>query len=128
MTNRETEKKLRCLIPQEEIATLVRRVAQELDRDYQDRSPVVEGMLKGAFVYVADLVRQLQTPIRNIEFIRLASYGASTVSAGRVVVVTGLPKGTVTGQDVILIEDIVDTGLTTNAALRYLRRDKPASL
>src|SRR5262249_12057302 len=107
MTNREMEKKLRCLIPQEEIATIVRRVAQELDQDYKDRSPVLVGVLKGSFVYVADLVRQLQTPIRNIEFIRLASYGASTVSSGRVLVVAGLPKGTVTGQDVILVEDIV---------------------
>lgn len=117
-----------CLISQEEIATVVRRVAQELDRDYKNRSPVLVGMLKGAFVYLADLVRHMQTPIRNIEFIRLSSYGASTVSSGRAVVVTGLPKGTVTGQDVILIEDIVDTGITTRAALRYLRRDKPASL
>jgi len=122
------EKKLRCLIPQEEIATMVRRVAQELDQDYKDRSPVLVGILKGAFVYLADLIRHLKTPIRNIEFIRLSSYGVSTISSGRAVVVTGLPKGTVTGQDVILIEDIVDTGITTTAALRYLRRDKPASL
>lgn len=122
------EKKLICLISPEEIATIVRRVAQELDRDYENRSPVLVGMLKGAFVYLADLIRHMQTPIRNLEFIRLSSYGASTVSSGRALVVTGLPKGTVTGQDVILIEDIVDTGITTRAALRYLRRDQPASL
>jgi len=114
------EKRLVCLISQEEIAAIVKRVAQELDRDYAHRSPVLVGMLKGAFIYLADLVRHMKTPIRNMEFIRLSSYGASTVSSGHAVVVTGLPKGTVTGQDVILVEDIVTNLPPSGCALSWI--------
>jgi hypoxanthine phosphoribosyltransferase len=121
-------KELDCLITQKEINAIVRRLAQEIDRDYAHRSPVLVGVLKGAFIYLADLVRKMKTPIRSIEFLRLSSYGASTVSSGRAVVVMGLPKETVQNQDIILVEDIVDTGITTVAAMRYLKRYKPASL
>ena len=116
------------LFSREELAAAIKRLAQELDRDYRHRCPVVVGILKGAFVFLADLVRQMETSLRSIEFLRLSSYGPGTVSSGRARVVMGLPAQAVAGQDVIIVEDIVDTGITTAAALRYLRRLRPASL
>ncbi len=122
------ERKLVHLISEEKIAATVRRLAQELDRDYQNRSPMLVGVLKGAFIFLADLVRNMKTPLYSIEFMRLSSYGSSTVSSGQAEVVIGLPEEIVRGQDVVLVEDIVDTGITTATALDYLRRYQPASL
>jgi len=115
------------LFSREELAGAVKRLAQELDRDYRHRCPVVVGILKGAFVFLTDLVQQMEAPLRSIEFL-LSSYGAGTVSSGRAKVVMGLSAQVIEGQEVILVEDIVDTGITTTAALRYLRRLRPASL
>ena len=115
-------------LSKEELAVTIRRLAGELDRDYCQRSPVLVGVLKGAFIFLADLVRCMDTPVRSVEFLALSSYGAATVSPGRARVVAGLPPQWVKGQDVILVEDIVDTGITTLTALRYLRRLQPASL
>ncbi|MGK7917266.1 MAG: hypoxanthine phosphoribosyltransferase, partial [Prochloraceae cyanobacterium] len=121
-------KQLVPLISQEQIAATVRQLAQELDRDYEHRSPMLVGILKGSFIFLADLVRNMKTPISNIEFIRLSSYGSSTISAGQAEVVVSLPEKAVRSQHVVLIEDIVDTGITTDTALRYLRQYQPASL
>ena len=65
------------LISQAEIVSTVRRLALEIERDHQDRSLVLIGILKGSFIFLADLVRQIQIAIENIEFIRLSSYGSS---------------------------------------------------
>ncbi len=116
------------LISQQEIAAGVLRLAGELDWDYGAGTPTVVGILRGCFIFLADLVRQMQTPLRSIEFLRLSSYGGGTVSAGRSRMVMGLPQEAVAGRDVIVVEDIVDTGITTTAALRYLSRRRPASL
>lgn len=122
------ERKPVLLFSRKELATGVKRLAQELDRDYRHRYPIVVGILKGAFVFLTDLVQQMETPLRSIEFLRLSSYGPGTVSSGRARVVMGLPVQVIEGQEVIMVEDIVDTGITTAAALRYLRRLRPASL
>ena len=89
---------------------------------------MIVGVLKGGFIFLADLVRQLKTPVRGIEFMQVASYGAGTASSGRPKIVRGIPAEEITGQDVIVVEDIVDTGITTAAVLRYLRRHHPASV
>lgn len=120
--------KLTPFISRQEIADTVQRLAQEIDRDYAHRSPLLIGVLKGSFIFLADLVRQMDVAVRSIEFIRYASYDSGTVTSGRPRMALGLPRSTVEGQDVVLVEDIVDTGITTDAALRYLRRRKPASL
>ena len=116
------------LVSQEEIAAVVHRIAAELDRDYAGRSPLLVGILNGAFVFLADLMRQMDTPIRGIAFIRVSSYGSGTTSSGKAEITLGLPQAVVKEQDVILVEDIVDTGISAVAALRYLRRHGPASL
>ncbi|MGB5712176.1 MAG: hypoxanthine phosphoribosyltransferase, partial [Waterburya sp.] len=116
------------LISQAEIVSTLKRLALELDRDYQDHSLVLVGILKGSFIFLADLVRELQIPINNIEFIRLSSYGSSMVSSGQAKITMSPPAKAIAGQDVLLIEDIVDTGTTTDTALRYLQNFQPASL
>lgn len=119
---------LTLLVSQQEIDATVRRLAQDIDRDYGDRSPVVVGVLKGSFIFLADLVRQIQTPIQRIELMRLSSYGAATTSSGAVKVLMDLPAELISGQDVILVEDIVDTGRSTAVALQNLVACHPASL
>ena len=112
----------------EAIDNAVRRLARELDRDYADRSPVLVGVLKGGFIFLADLLRRMQVSVINVEFLRLSSYAANTVSSGAPRIVAGLSDEAVRNRHLVLVEDIVDTGLTTTAALKYLRKKKPASI
>ncbi len=124
------------LISQAEIASTVRRLALEIERDHQDSSLVLIGILKGSFIFLADLVRQIDIPIENIEFLRLSSYGSSMVSSGQATITMSLSDKArrkadlfeIAGKDIVLVEDIVDTGITTDTALRYLQNYQPASL
>ncbi len=112
----------------EEIAAAVGRLAAELDRDYRGRSPALVGVLNGGFIFTADLVRQMHTGIRRVEFVKAASYGSGQTSSGKARIEKGLPAEAVRGQHVVIVEDIVDTGITTAAVRRYLGRHRPASL
>lgn len=120
--------KLNPFLSQAEIGQAVKRLASELDRDYHQEPPVLVGILKGGFIFLSDLVRRMKIPIRSIEFLQVSSYGSATVTSGRPRVTLGLPAGTIAGQHVVVVEDIVDTGITTAAILRYLRRHRPASV
>lgn len=104
------------------------RLAAQLDLDYRRRPPVLVGILKGGFVFMADLIRQMKTPLQNIEFLQVASYGPGKISSGRPRMVKGIPAKVISGRDVIVVEDIVDTGVTTAFILDYLGRRRPASL
>ncbi|MBM2827148.1 MAG: hypoxanthine-guanine phosphoribosyltransferase [Dehalococcoidia bacterium] len=84
------------------------------------------GVLKGSFIFLADLVRRMDIPCQ-VEFVRLSSYGSSAVSSGKIKVVSPLP-GSIRGRDVVVVEDIVDSGLTISFLLNYLRRKRPASV
>jgi hypoxanthine phosphoribosyltransferase len=114
------------LFNRKEIAAAVGRLAAEISRDYHDKNPVLIAILKGSFVFLADLIRLLDFPL-EIEFIRLSSYGKGKESSGRIRVVHGLGLE-VRGRHVLIIEDIVDTGLTINFLSDYLRKKKPASV
>lgn len=116
------------LITPQELAATVQRLAQEIDQDYGDRSPIIIGILKGSFIFLADLVRQMQTPIQRIELIKLSSYGSGTVSSGKVQMQMDIPVELIVNQDVIVVEDIVDTGLSLSTAIAALRLYNPASL
>ncbi|MBT3941336.1 MAG: hypoxanthine phosphoribosyltransferase [Chloroflexi bacterium] len=111
----------------EEIAKSVATLARNIDRDYVDCTPVLVGALKGAFIFMADLVRELQTPV-EIEFMRLSSYGTGTESSGDVQIEFGPSREAIEGRSVIVVEDIIDTGLTTTAALEHLNQYDPSSL
>lgn len=128
MGTKDTGPKLVRLYTEKQIADAVGLLANQLDRDYQHRFPVLVGILKGSFIFLADLVRQMKTPLRSIEFIRLSSYNSGTVTSGNPIIELELAAETVAGRDVVLVEDIVDTGLSTSAALSYLKRHKPSTV
>jgi len=114
------------LITKEEIHREVYRLAQEISIDYQGKNPLLLGILKGSFVFMADLVRLLEIPV-EIEFVRISSYGSAKVSSGKIKAVKGL-RSPLKGRDVLVVEDIVDTGLSTSHLLGYLNKRKPASV
>ena len=118
--------KLRVLFSRQEIEATVSRLAAEISQDYHDKYPLLIGILKGSFMFLADLVRRLDFPL-EVDFIGLASYGRGEQTSGKVKLVK--PLGScIKGREVLVIEDIVDTGLTTDFCLDYLRNKKPASL
>lgn len=114
------------LISRHEIDAAVERLAEDLNRDYLGKNPLVIGILKGSFVFMADLVRHLNFPV-EIEFGRLSSYGTGRETSGKVKVVHGLLTP-VRGRDILIVEDIVDSGLTTAHFLDYIKRRRPASV
>jgi hypoxanthine phosphoribosyltransferase len=114
------------LILRAEIASAVRRLAVEITRDYREKNPVLVGILKGSFIFLADLVRQLDFPL-EVEFVRLASYISGKVTSGKPSLVRGLiPE--VKGRHVVVVEDIVDTGISLRYLLEYFKKKNPASL
>ena len=121
-----SEPKLKILFSRQEIKTAVKRLAGEIGRDYRGRHPLLLGILKGSFMFMADLVRQLDFTL-EVEFIRLSSYGKEKESSGKVKIVRGL-RSSIRGRDILVVEDIVDTGLTATFLLDYLRKKNPASL
>ncbi len=114
------------LIGREEIETRISEIAQEISRDYRDRDLVMIGVLKGAFVFLADLARQLELPL-EIDFVAVSSYGTDTESSGVVKIVKDVDLE-IAGKDVLLVEDIVDTGLTLKYLSGMLRDKGPASV
>ncbi len=122
------ENNLVSLIAPEEIAEAVKQLAQAIDQDYADRTPVVLGVLKGSFIFLADLIRVMQTPIASVELIRLSSYGSSTVTSGQASLLLGVKEEAIKDQDILLVEDIVDTGVSTTTAINYLKTYHPASI
>jgi hypoxanthine phosphoribosyltransferase len=118
--------KLNLLYSRRQIAETVNRLAAELNRDYPGKHPVLIGVLKGSFMFLADLIRLLDFPL-EVDFVRLSSYGAGQKSSGKIKVVADLQKP-VKDRDVLVVEDIVDTGLTTGFLLAHLRKQKPSSL
>ena len=116
----------RVLIPRSEVASIVKRLAAEISRDYHDKNPLLIGILKGSFVFMADLIRRLDFPL-EVDFIRLSSYGSSTQTSGNVRVVQGL-HSKLRSRHVLVVEDIIDTGITVAYLLGLLKKKKPASL
>ncbi|MEE8598378.1 MAG: hypoxanthine phosphoribosyltransferase [Dehalococcoidales bacterium] len=114
------------LFTRDEIETIVKKLAGEISQDYDGKHPLLIGVLKGSFIFMADLIRHLNFPL-EVEFIKLSSYGRGRSTPGKIKVVQGL-RSKVRGRDIIIIEDIVDTGHTIAFLLDYLRKKKPASL
>jgi hypoxanthine phosphoribosyltransferase len=114
------------LFSQAEITFAVERLAEEISRDYHSKEPLCIGILKGAFIFMADLVRRLDLPL-ELDFIRLSSYGSGTETSGTVRVVQAL-RSAVRDRHVLVIEDIIDTGITVAFLLDYLNKKKPASV
>ncbi|MFH0914665.1 MAG: hypoxanthine phosphoribosyltransferase [Chloroflexota bacterium] len=122
----QPEPQCHVLITRDEIAATVSRLAGEIRRDYLGKYPLLIGVLKGSFMFLADLVRQLNLPL-EIDFIGVSSYGAGKDSSGKATI-AGVLRSQVKGREVLVVEDIVDSGLTTSFLLDELRKKKPASL
>jgi hypoxanthine phosphoribosyltransferase len=114
------------LLPAEKIAARVRELAAEISRDYRDQSPHLIGILKGAWVFMADLIRQLD-PEATVDFLGIASYGAGTTSSGEVKITKDLDTS-IEGRHVLVVEDILDTGRTFHYLREVLRARQPLSL
>ncbi|BAF60733.1 hypoxanthine-guanine phosphoribosyltransferase [Pelotomaculum thermopropionicum SI] len=116
----------RILFTEEEIRARVAEMGREISRDYAGRELLVVGILKGAMIFLADLVRSITVPA-FFDFIAVSSYGTSTKSSGAVRILKDLDRG-IEGRHVLIVEDIVDTGLTLNYLVDNLTARGPASL
>lgn len=117
---------LHVLHSREEIASRVRWLGERISEDYRGNVPLLVGILKGAFVFLADLVRALSIQV-EVDFVRLASYGDSMESSGTVRLSKDL-EIPIQGRDVLVVEDIVDSGRTLHQLLHELARRSPRSL
>ncbi|MEE9613653.1 MAG: hypoxanthine phosphoribosyltransferase [Thermodesulfobacteriota bacterium] len=117
---------LKLIMPPEEIHLLVLRLAAELRRDYADKNPVMVGVMKGAFVFLADLMRAMKIP-SEIEFIRAGSYGRRDTPSTEVRITNDVETG-IKGRHVVLVEEIVDRGRTVSKVMEHLKGKSPASL
>lgn len=114
------------MISAEKIQARVAELAHELSRRYEGRGPIIIGILNGSFVFMADLARHLTIPF-EVDFIKLSSYEGGTSSKGTVRLLKDI-SADITGRDVIVVEDIIDTGLTINFLRRRLEEAGPTSV
>src|SRR5579875_2223230 len=117
----------RVLITREQIQQRVRELAAKIDADYPDGPLYLVSILKGAFVFVADLARALRRPSVRIEFMGISSYGSEKTSSGQVKVTRDLDVN-IEGCDVLIVEDIIDSGVTLSYLARLLQQRRPKSL
>ena len=116
----------RVLFSQEELARRVSEIAAEIDRDYAGKEPLLVSVLRGSFVFMADLVRQIHLPC-TVDFMAVSSYGSGTTSSGQVKIIKDLSEQ-IEGKDVIVVEDILDSGNTLSYLLQILQARHPASM
>ena len=117
---------LRVLISTEELQTRVRELGQQITRDYAGKNLHLLGVLKGACVFLSDLMRAIDLPM-SLDFIGISSYGASTKSSGEVRITKDLDVS-LAGKDVLVVEDIIDTGLTLNYMVNIFKSREVNSL
>lgn len=116
----------RILYEKQQIAARVRELGDEITAAYPEGDLLVLGLLKGSFIFLSDLVREIRRPLQ-VDFLVAASYGSSTVSSGTVRLVYD-PETELGGKHILLVEDIVDTGRTLNRLMGLLQARKPRSL
>ena len=116
----------RLLISEEDLQARIRALGREITADYAGRAPLLVGVLKGAFMFMSDLARAIDLPV-EFDFMAVSSYGHSTRSSGVVRIVKDLDLD-LADRDVIIVEDIIDSGLTLNYLRRNLLARNPASL
>lgn len=126
MSAQDTDRKLKPLIPEIKLQARIAELGQEIRQDYAGKEVVAICVLKGSFIFFSDLIRQLDLPL-VCEFLGVSSYGNKMVSSGEVKVTLDLNEP-IEGKHVIVIEDIVDSGLTLSFIMNMLRARKPASV
>lgn len=120
------EEKMEIMLSAEEIDKRIRELAAEISNDYEGKSLFLVGVLKGAVVFLSDLIRYITVPL-EIDFIAVSSYGSDTTSSGIVRIQKDLEQS-LKGKDVLIVEDIVDTGLTLNYLYKNIQSRQPDSL
>ena len=115
------------LFTREQLSARIKEIAAQISEDYRGKAPVVIGILRGSFIFMADLVRELDIPDMTLDFMSASSYGSGTVSSGLVDIKLDTSEP-ITGKDVILVEDILDTGNTLFRLVAELRKRNPASI
>jgi hypoxanthine phosphoribosyltransferase len=120
------EMTFKVLIPEEEIQRRIAELAKEISEDYRDKIPVIVSILKGSFIFAADLIRKL-TIRYKIDFLATSSYGMFTQHTGVVKVLKDLDT-CIEGEDILIVEDVVDSGMTLKYICDMLRLRKPRSL
>lgn len=116
----------RILLSEEQLQSKISEVAAQLDRDYADKRPLIVGILKGSIIFYSDLIRRMTIPV-ELDFMAVSSYGSGTVSSGFLKMKKDLDKD-ITGRDVIIVEDIIDSGYTLAKLKKLLYARNPASL
>ena len=114
------------LLTEEELQDKIRELAKRITEDYRDRDVLLVGVLKGAFILMSDLAREIALPV-EFDFMAVSSYGSATRTSGVVRILKDLDFE-ISGRHVLLVEDIIDSGLTLLYLLKYLWTRKPASL
>ncbi len=114
------------VLSEKEIKVKVIEVAKKITKDYKDKELVVIGVLKGSFIFLSDLVRNISQPLQ-IDFVSVSSYGNSDKSNGNVLLLKEISID-VKNRDLLIVEDIVDTGLTLNFLVEYFQKFKPRSI
>ncbi len=118
--------KFRVYLTHEEIQDRVKKIGQKISNDFYDRHPIFIGVLNGSFIFLSDLMRYVHIPC-EVDFLKLSSYGDEKVSSGQVTELKEIDAD-IRGRHVILVEDIVDTGLSMKFLIEKLKRSHPASL
>ena len=114
------------VVSADQISDRITELAKEIDADYEGREPLLIGILKGAAMFMSDLARALERPTR-MEFMAVSSYGSGTQSSGVVRILKDLDFD-ISGADVLIVEDIIDSGLTLSWLLKNLQARNPASI
>ena len=114
------------LLSQEQLEHRVAQLGAEITRDFAGRAPLFVGVLKGCFVFMADLMRHVDLPC-SIDFMAVSSYGSGTKTTGAVKIIKDLNQD-IEGRDIILVEDILDSGVTLHYLTEYLSVRKPATI
>ncbi len=114
------------LFSKEDLERRVEAIAEEINRDYAGKSPMLISVLRGSFIFMADLVRKITVPC-TIDFMAVSSYGSEATSSGQVQINKDLSED-ITGMDIIVVEDILDSGNTLSYLLQLLKARHPASI
>lgn len=107
------------LISEEMINEAVERIAADIDRDYSEKNLLLLGILKGSVVFMGDLMKKIKSPL-EIDFMKVSSYGAGTTSSGRINIILDLHRSDLSEKDIIIVEDIIDSGRTLSYLVEYL--------
>ncbi len=127
MSLKKVQENLKVVFTESQISQRVKELANQIDKDFGQQDVILIGVLKGSFIFLSDLVRNLKNPNVYVDFIRVKSYGLSDISSGDVALTKDIELS-VEGKNVILVEDILDTGFTLSFLTEHLEQYNPKAV